>query len=46
MLCDRHHHVIHLAGWIVKFDGHDLRVLRPDGTEVEAEGCAGSRAPP
>jgi hypothetical protein len=45
MLCDRHHHVIHLAGWIVKFDGHELRVIRPDGTEVEPVRDV-SRAPP
>jgi hypothetical protein len=43
MLCDRHHHVIHLAGWIVKFDGHDLTVIRPDGSTVES---VPSRAPP
>ncbi len=34
LLCDHHHHVVHRPGWIVKFDGHDLRVLRPDGAEV------------
>ena len=34
LLCDRHHHVVHRRGWIVKFDGHELRVLTPDGTEV------------
>jgi hypothetical protein len=45
LLCDRHHHVIHLTGWIVKFDGHELRVIRPDGTEVE-HGRDLSRAPP
>jgi hypothetical protein len=43
LLCDRHHHVIHLIGWIVKFDGHDLTVIRPDGSIVEP---ARSRAPP
>jgi hypothetical protein len=35
MLCDRHHHVVHQVGWIVKFDGRDLRVLRPDGIEIQ-----------
>ena len=34
LLCDRHHHVAHERGWQLKFDGIDLRVLRPDGTEV------------
>ncbi len=34
LLCDRHHHVVHEPGWQLKFDGHDLHVLRPDGTEV------------
>ena len=34
LLCDRHHHVSHLPGWNVKFDGEELRVLRPDGTEL------------
>ena len=34
LLCDRHHHVVHEPGWQLEFDGHDLRVLRPDGTEV------------
>jgi hypothetical protein len=43
LLCDRHHHVIHLPGWIVKFDGHVLTVIRPDGTEVEP---SPGRAPP
>jgi hypothetical protein len=43
LLCDRHHHVVHLAGWIVKFDGQELVVIRPNGTTVEA---VPSRAPP
>jgi hypothetical protein len=34
MFCSRHHHVIHQPGWIVKFDGYDLRIIRPDGTEI------------
>jgi hypothetical protein len=34
MLCDHHHHVVHLPGWIVKFDGSELRVITPDGVEV------------
>ncbi|MGZ4690467.1 MAG: DUF222 domain-containing protein [Acidimicrobiia bacterium] len=33
-LCDRHHHVIHLAGWTLELDGTDLVVTRPDGTEL------------
>ena len=27
-------HVVHEPGWNVKFDGEELRVLRPDGTEL------------
>lgn len=34
LLCDRHHHVVHLPDWVLKFDGHDLVVIRPDGTEL------------
>jgi len=34
LLCDHHHHVVHDPGWIVKFDGHELRVLKPDGVEL------------
>jgi hypothetical protein len=34
LFCDHHHHVVHRPGWTVKFDGHELRVLRPDGTGV------------
>ena len=34
LLCDRHHHVVHEPGWTVKFDGEELRLLRPDGTEL------------
>ena len=33
-LCDYHHHVVHQPGWTVKFDGHELRILKPDGTEI------------
>ncbi len=33
-LCDRHHHVIHLPGWILEFNGHELVVIRPDGVEL------------
>jgi hypothetical protein len=32
--CDHHHHVIHQRDWIVKFDGHDLHIIRPDGSEL------------
>ena len=33
--CDNHHHVVHQPGWLVKFDGGtDLRIIRPDGTEL------------
>jgi hypothetical protein len=34
LLCDRHHRVIHQPGWLVKFDGQELRVVRPDGVEI------------
>lgn len=33
-LCDQHHHVVHLPGWVVTFDGHELHICRPDGTEI------------
>ena len=35
LLCNRHHHVVHEPGWVVRFDGDELRVLRPDGHEVK-----------
>ena len=38
LFCPHHHHVTHQPGWRVEFDGRDLRVFRPDGTEVTAEG--------
>ncbi len=38
LLCDHHHQVVHRPGWIVKFDGEELRVLRPDGVEVSESG--------
>ena len=34
LLCDHHHTVIHQPGWNVEHNGRDLRVLRPDGTQV------------
>lgn len=34
LYCDHHHHVVHQRGWREKFDGHELHVFRPDGTEV------------
>ncbi len=34
LLCDHHHHVVHQPGWIVKFDGEEFRVLKPDGSEI------------
>ena len=37
LLCDRHHHVVHLPGWVVKFDGFELRVVRPDGVELRPD---------
>ncbi len=34
LLCRHHHRVAHQDGWRVEFDGRDLQVFRPDGTEV------------
>lgn len=34
LLCDHHHHVVHQRDWVVKFDGEEFRVLKPDGTEI------------
>ena len=34
LFCDHHHHVVHQPDWIVEFDGRDLRIIKPDGTEV------------
>src|SRR4051812_23499052 len=34
LLCDRHHHVVHQPGWVLRFDGRDVTVLRPDGTQL------------
>jgi hypothetical protein len=34
LLCDHHHSVVHQPGWEVEFDGLDVHVLRPDGTEI------------
>jgi hypothetical protein len=34
LLCDRHHHVVHQPGWVLRFEGRDVSVLRPDGTEL------------
>ena len=27
-------HLVHRPGWILKFDGHEVRVVKPDGTEL------------
>ena len=35
LFCDHHHHVIHQPDWIVEFDGRDLRIIKPDGTQVD-----------
>ncbi len=34
LLCDRHHHVVHQPGWVLHFDGREVAVMRPDGTEL------------
>jgi hypothetical protein len=34
LLCDRHHHVVHQRGWVLRFDGRSVTVLRPDGSEL------------
>jgi hypothetical protein len=34
LFCPHHHHVAHQPGWRITFDGHVLRVSRPDGTEL------------
>jgi hypothetical protein len=26
--------VVHQPGWVLRFDGRDLTVVRPDGTEL------------
>ncbi len=45
LLCDRHHHVIHLLGWILKFDGHEISVFRPDGSELREVTRGGQPCP-
>lgn len=34
LLCDHHHHVVHQPGWVVKFDGGELRVITREGIEI------------
>jgi hypothetical protein len=34
LFCPHHHGVSHRPGWRVTFDGRELRVFRPDGTEL------------
>ena len=34
LLCDHHHHVVHQTGWTATFDGTTLRVINPDGIQV------------
>lgn len=46
LLCDRHHHVIHLPNWLLKFDGRDVRVIRPDGVELERTAAICKRSMP
>jgi hypothetical protein len=36
LLCDHHHTVVHQPGWHATFDGIDVHVFRPEGTEVLA----------
>ncbi len=35
LYCDHHHHVVHQPGWHEKLDGHELHIVRPDGTDLE-----------
>ncbi len=37
LFCDHHHDVAHRPGWSMTFDGKDLHIYRPDGTEVLAD---------
>jgi hypothetical protein len=41
LFCDNHHRVVHRPGWSMTFDGHDLHIYRPDGTEVLPAARAG-----
>jgi len=34
LLCDHHHDVTHQPAWRMDFDGHELRVYRPDGLRL------------
>jgi Domain of unknown function (DUF222) len=34
LFCDHHHHVVHQPDWTIHFDGRDLRVIRPNHTEI------------
>lgn len=34
LLCDHHHEAVHRRGWTVKFDGHELRIIDPHGSEI------------
>ena len=37
LFCDHHHDVLHRPGWSMTFDGNELHIYRPDGTEVLAD---------
>ena len=37
LFCDHHHDVVHRPGWTMTFNGKDLHIYRPDGTEVLAD---------
>ena len=41
LFCDHHHDVVHRPGWTITFNGHELHIYRPDGTEVLADNGPG-----
>jgi hypothetical protein len=41
LFCDHHHDVLHRPGWSMTFDGNELHIYRPDGTEVLADNRRG-----
>ena len=41
LFCDHHHDIVHRPGWTITFNGHELHIYRPDGTEVLADNGPG-----